>query len=89
MQQTLHTHTHITTHTTHAKHSPGLEKLGAPDPVSTGRAFGAGPLQVVRKAEPEHGWRALKTADGHEYYHNSKTGTTTWEKPGNAGTVAI
>lgn len=26
-------------------------------------------------------WRAVKTADGKEYYHNAATNATTWEKP--------
>lgn len=30
---------------------------------------------------PAPAWRAVKTADGKEYYHNAATNATTWEKP--------
>ena len=30
---------------------------------------------------PASAWRAVKTADGKEYYHNAATNATTWEKP--------
>jgi hypothetical protein len=30
---------------------------------------------------PSTPWRAAKTQDGKEYYHNALTGVTTWEKP--------
>ena len=30
---------------------------------------------------PKSPWRATKTQDGREYYHNSVTNVTTWEKP--------
>lgn len=30
---------------------------------------------------PVSAWRAVKTADGKEYYHNAATNATTWEKP--------
>ena len=50
--------------------APGkLEPLGAPEPVSTGAA--AQPLTIVRKDGPAHGWKALKSADGQEYYYNT------------------
>ncbi|KAF2691327.1 U1 snRNP-associated protein Usp104 [Lentithecium fluviatile CBS 122367] len=37
-----------------------------------------GPGMMVPPPTP---WRALKTADGKEYYHNTLTNTTSWEKP--------
>lgn len=30
---------------------------------------------------PISAWRAVKTADGKEYYHNAATNATTWDKP--------
>jgi hypothetical protein len=30
---------------------------------------------------PVSAWRAVKTADGKEYYHNAATNATTWDKP--------
>lgn len=30
---------------------------------------------------PAPAWRAVKTADGREYYHNATTNATSWEKP--------
>ncbi|KAF2632253.1 hypothetical protein BU25DRAFT_359043 [Macroventuria anomochaeta] len=30
---------------------------------------------------PVSAWRAVKTAEGKEYYHNAATNATTWEKP--------
>ena len=63
-----------------ARQHMGVEKLGAPEPVSSGQNFSQ-PLQIQRRAEPDHGWKALKSADGQEYYYNIKTQKTQWEKP--------
>lgn len=30
---------------------------------------------------PASPWRAVRTAEGKEYYHNAATNATTWEKP--------
>lgn len=58
------------------------EKLGAPEPVRSATGVAAHEtITAVTRAQPEHGWRALKSADGKEYYHNTHTNETTWEKP--------
>jgi len=53
--------------------------MGAPVPVSTGTDNRA--LNIVKRQEPSHGWKELKSSDGQPYYYNVLSQQTQWEKP--------